>query len=799
MTTFRTEDLASGDATTWHYDEATGLLVFKEYADGKGPTYDYTPDGRLSRRTWARGVTTDYAYDSQGRLISKNYSDSTPDVSLAYDRLGHTLSAICAGVSTNLYAYNRLGQLTNEVQNGTTIARNYDSLGRATGYAIGDGIAACSSVAYSFDTLGRLSSVSSADEHFAYVYVPGTPYINSVSNTHGLVRTNTYEPLRNLIATVENVHSNMVVARFDYDNDIIGRRSEITYTGSAFSSLSGSIDHYGYNDRSEVVSAYRTLNGEEIRGFSFGYAYDPIGNRTSSIEWDENGVARTSHYTVNELNEYEVRTVPRHVSVIGEALTNATVTVNGNPTWRKGAYFAGGYDFDNSSNSVFEELTMVAVLSTNTTDEEEITTGRKFLAQTPETFTYDADGNMTSDGRFAYSWDAENRLTFVTEKPHQGQENGLYFISNFYDYKSRRVGKVVLSDNSLCKSSWFVYDDLNMIVEKQQSLDTEICRSYVWGADLSQTLKNGGGVGGLLLTVNEDGSAFPFFDANGNLVSCISDSGSLKWISQYSFDGRILSSVQANYNNPFQFATKYFDDEIEAYGYLRRWYSPILSKWMSRDPLQELGGANLFTFNKNDSINKFDPFGLEDWNEATLCDLCGVQPDQRALLELQVTQQVEAWLKQQTESALPPFNWDLITGVSGTTYIPIAALCGGIKIDVSISMEAGHCCDKETNTRRQYRKTTGSIGIGAYGGIAPPVTIEPIGKLSIDRDYCPTQDDAGLDVSITASLHTLNVFVECSYSLISNSWSCPFGIDLFSAEISFDVTGSGAWTTVEVF
>lgn len=29
------------------------------------------------------------------------------------------------------------GQLTNEVQNGTFIARTYDALGRATGYALG--------------------------------------------------------------------------------------------------------------------------------------------------------------------------------------------------------------------------------------------------------------------------------------------------------------------------------------------------------------------------------------------------------------------------------------------------------------------------------------------------------------------------------------------------------------------------------------------------------------------------------------------------------------------------------------
>ena len=51
MKTYRSEDLASGDVTTWLYDEATGLMTNKVYADGKGPTYDYTFDGRF-RYMW---------------------------------------------------------------------------------------------------------------------------------------------------------------------------------------------------------------------------------------------------------------------------------------------------------------------------------------------------------------------------------------------------------------------------------------------------------------------------------------------------------------------------------------------------------------------------------------------------------------------------------------------------------------------------------------------------------------------------------------------------------------------------
>ena len=37
-------------------------------------------------------------------------------------------------------------------------------------------------------------------------------------------------------------------------------------------------------------------------------------------------------------------------------------------------------------------------------------TGRVFVAQNPEQFTYDADGNMLTDGRFRYTWNGENHL-----------------------------------------------------------------------------------------------------------------------------------------------------------------------------------------------------------------------------------------------------------------------------------------------------------------------------------------------------------------------------------------------------
>src|SRR5690606_28071935 len=46
------------------------------------------------------------------------------------------------------------------------------------------------------------------------------------------------------------------------------------------------------------------------------------------------------------------------------------------------------------------------------------------------------------------------------------------------------------------------------------------------------------------------------------------------------------------------------------YGY--RYYAPDAGRWLSRDPLQELGGSNFYAFVQNDSLNRFDYLGMID-------------------------------------------------------------------------------------------------------------------------------------------------------------------------------------------
>jgi len=59
----------------------------------------------------------------------------------------------------------------------------------------------------------------------------------------------------------------------------------------------------------------------------------------------------------------------------------------------------------------------------------------------------------------------------------------------------------------------------------------------------------------------------------------------------------------------FRYMTKRYDPFIGLYDFGDRWYSIALRKWISRDPLGEDGGMNLYAFCDNDPVNKFDPNG----------------------------------------------------------------------------------------------------------------------------------------------------------------------------------------------
>ena len=73
----------------------------------------------------------------------------------------------------------------------------------------------------------------------------------------------------------------------------------------------------------------------------------------------------------------------------------------------------------------------------------------------------------------------------------------------------------------------------------------------------------------------------------------------------------VSRTVDSGLHLPFRFSTKYLDEETGLYYYGYRYYSPELGRWVSRDPIEETGGLNLYEFCGNDGVGKVDGLGLE--------------------------------------------------------------------------------------------------------------------------------------------------------------------------------------------
>ena len=263
-------------------------------------------------------------------------------------------------------------------------------------------------------------------------------------------------------------------------------------------------------------------------------------------------------------------------------------------------------------------------------DEMSAVTGRVFVAQNPEQFTYDADGNMLTDGRFRYTWNGENRLIRAQELCAPTNRSP-YTLTYAYDHRGRMVSKRITENDgndTLVKSVSYLWDGWNIIREIQWPVPSgqwPVVTDNVWGLDLDGTLQGAGGVGGLLAVLRSDcaatNSAFcilhsalylPTYDANGNVSEYIDESGELVAHYDYSpFGETLIESGDLASTFTHRFSTKPWCPVTGLYEYQMRKYRPEMGRWMSRDPMGVDKGVNELSFLGNNSIGLSDYLGLK--------------------------------------------------------------------------------------------------------------------------------------------------------------------------------------------
>ena len=213
---------------------------------------------------------------------------------------------------------------------------------------------------------------------------------------------------------------------------------------------------------------------------------------------------------------------------------------------------------------------------------------------------YSPDGGLVSFGEFDYVYDSASRLTEVWS-------NGAKVVENQYDALGRRVVKRTPE-----ATHTFVYDGWLLVVERiERSSGILEQIDYWWGKDLSGTLDGAGGIGGLLYIVKNGCDIYvPLYDGHGNVMQYVDKHGTI--VASYAYDafGNIMQKggVKAD-ELKMRFSTKYSDDESGLYYFGLRFYSPRIARWLTRDPIEEDGGVNLYAYCGNNSLLYYDKDG----------------------------------------------------------------------------------------------------------------------------------------------------------------------------------------------
>lgn len=599
-------------------------------AAGNVLTTVYDAAGRVSQITDALGKTRCFAYDSHGNAVAE-FGTGTQAVARVFDDANNLVSqklfrvpgetietdprTRADGDETRWEYHAAIGLLLKKIYpDGNELNYNYDSQNRLAGTVYSREVSAGTpltvSRAYNEKT-GELTQIAyndgTSEENFVYNFLGQLTQISDASGTREIVY-NAYGETESETLTGDNRTHAVAELR-----DAFGRG--IGYTYSKAGSLQQTTNIV-YDEGTGRISNAGFLHGGNAKNFGFGYlpgtnlienitmpnnmsltqGYEANRDLVASMQYKRNTTSVVErHYTYDELGRPATRQTARNGEVYTDSfaynsrseLTEATIhgrnyTYSYDNIGNRKEFYETGWTFDYETNAQNQYTRIVKQLENN-----------EFV---PE---YDADGNATLIKTEADTW----RITYNgANRPVRFENEGTNTVVEMgYDYLGRRFFKKVTVSGTVTLHQRYIYRGFLQIAAVDLTRGGHPALWFVTWDPTQQT-------GTRPLAIQKNGSWFAYgWDITKNVCEVFGPSGYIRESYSYTPFGKIYST--GDVNQPFRWSSEYYDAELDLIYYNYRHYSPTLGRWLSRDPIEEQGGLNLYAFCKNNSVSQWDNLG----------------------------------------------------------------------------------------------------------------------------------------------------------------------------------------------
>jgi len=480
-----------------------------------------------------------------------------------------------------------------------TIAYSYDELGRMKQRTI-NGSANVSAVEYDSD--GRVTTATNNLGTFTYDYDPATEQLSKITSSFGHITNFSYkgalEDLR--LDAIENLDTTGgLLSKFTYGYDPLSR---ITEWGQQQDPNEAEPTPFRmrYDRAGRLLQAVKEVSNDT--GTDWAYRYDRAGNRLNDQVEQFSGagssVARRQ-YGINTGDQVtsSVAGGPLHVAGTlaepGKILQTGAVTYALTDETTPPAFAAW---VDAVSDSA---ATIVATDFANQTTSSLVVVNPANV-ETRSNIVYDLNGNLktyvltATDGvttaLMQFEWDGKNQLKAV-------QKPGVFRSEFTYDGLGRRV-KIVEKDGSgtVTATRWFLWEGLAIAEERQDAsgaAGSPVKRFYSHGEER--------GTAKYFYTRDHLGSVREVTDTAGHLVA------------KYEYDpyGQVTQTVGSGTAKfDFLYTGHLYHAPSGLYLAPYRAYDPGAGRWVSRDPIAESGGINLYEYVQSNPTSLKDPDGL---------------------------------------------------------------------------------------------------------------------------------------------------------------------------------------------